>query len=62
MVLTRTISVERCDESLIGMGSRIGEEVEIVYVCLCGGVQSKKVIYLIFLRDKGYLYANENDS
>lgn len=22
------------------------------------GVQSKKVIYLIFLRDKGYLYAN----
>lgn len=43
MVLTRTISVERCDESLIGMGSRIGEEVEIVYVCLCGGCNQRKL-------------------
>lgn len=36
VVLTRTILVEQCDESLIGMGSRIGEEVEIVYGVGCG--------------------------
>lgn len=50
VVLIRTISVERCDESLIGMGSRIeGEEVEIVCVCV-GGVQSKSYLFDFFKR------------
>lgn len=58
VVLTRTISIEWCEVSLIGMGSLGGEKLELV----CRGMWSKKSYLFDFLKSKQCLYASGDAS